>query len=251
MEIGYKKQRQGRQQAWLAFIGFFVAGCVFVNPLLAQRFNLGSWNILNLKYNHHKKWSFFGEAQLRSLKFYNNFHYYEYKGGVNYGLSKNVSLTLAAGSYQTYAEGGDFVLPKNNDEFRIWPQVTLFQALGKLKVEQRYRAELRFTSNGYRNRFRYRIGLGYPIGKEKNGYQPFKISASNEIFFTNRAAYFERNRVLLAVAYKPSKATTLQLGFLSQFDYRINDETGRDFFQIGYFMELWRKAKPTAMAGKP
>jgi len=89
-------------------------------------------------------------------------------------------------SYQTYKEGGDFVLPKNNDEFRIWPQVILFQSIGNLKIEQRYRAELRFTSNGYRNRFRYRLGFSYPFGKGRNEYKPFQISASNEIFFTDK-----------------------------------------------------------------
>ncbi|MBK9635863.1 MAG: DUF2490 domain-containing protein [Bacteroidetes bacterium] len=100
----------------------------------AQNFELGSWNILNLKYNHTEKLSFFGEAQLRSLKFYHNFHYYEYKGGINYKVHKNVGLTLAAGSYQTYREGGNFVTPKNNNEFRLWPQIILFQSIGKVKL---------------------------------------------------------------------------------------------------------------------
>jgi hypothetical protein len=211
-------------------------------PLSAQTFDLGSWNILNLKYNLDEKFSLFGEGQLRSLKFYSNFHYYEYKGGFNYKVHKNVKLTLGAGSYQTYKEGGDFVLPKNNDELRIWPQVIFFQSIGKLKIEQRYRAEFRFTSNGYRNRFRYRLAVSYPFGKERDDYKPFQVSASNEIFFTDQEPYFERNRMLLALNYKPSKATTIQIGYLHQFDYKINDETGRDFFQIGYFIELFRKA---------
>ena len=119
----------------------------------SQYQGLGSWNIFNIKYTHSEKLSFFGEAQLRSLKFYSNFHYYEYKGGVNFKAHKNLKLTIGAGSYQTFNEGGNFVLPKNNDEFRLWPQVVLFQSAGKLKIEQRYRAEFRFTSNGYRNRF--------------------------------------------------------------------------------------------------
>ena len=214
---------------------------LFLNKTYAQNFDLGSWNILNLKYNVNDKWSVFGEAQLRSLKFYNNFHYYEYKGGVNYKVHKNATLSLGAGSYQTYKEGGNFVLPKNNDELRVWPQIIIFQSLGKLKIEQRYRAELRFTSNGYRNRFRYRLGLSYPFGKEKNNYKPFQISASNELFFTDKEPYFERNRMLVSFNYKPSKSTTLQVGYLHQFDYKINDETGRDFLQIGYFIEIFRK----------
>ncbi|MBL7766043.1 MAG: DUF2490 domain-containing protein [Chitinophagaceae bacterium] len=196
-----------------------------------------------MKYTLNEKWSAFGEAQIRSLKFYNHFHYYEYKGGVNYKLYKNVNVTLAAGSYQTYKEGGDFVLPKNNDEFRLWPQIVFFQSIGQLKIEQRYRAEFRFTSNGYRNRFRYRLGVSYPFGKERNEYKPFQLSASNELFFTDREPYFERNRLLFSFNYKPSKNTTLQIGYLHQFDYKINDETGRDFLVLGFYYELFRNLR--------
>lgn len=211
------------------------------NATIAQTSDLGSWNILNMKYNYSDKLSFFGEAQLRSLKFYNNYHYYEYKGGINYKLYKNVKFTLGAGSYQTYKEGGDFVLPKNNDEFRIWPQVILFQSVGELKIEQRYRAEFRWTSNDYRNRFRYRLGVSYPFGKERNEYKPYQISASNELFFTDKEPFFERNRLLFAFNYKASKSTTLQIGYLHQFDYKINDETGRDFLVVGFYYDIFRK----------
>jgi len=209
--------------------------------LHAQRSDLGSWNMINLEYNLSEKLSLFGEAQLRSLKFYNDFHYYEYKGGVNVDVSKTFGLKLGAGSYQTYKEGGNFLLPKNNAEFRIWPQLNLHQRVGSVNIEQRYRAELRFTSNGYRNRFRYRLGLAYPFGKEREGYRPFQLAASNEIFFTNKEPYFERNRLLFSFNYSPSKATTLMLGYVHQFDYRINDETGRDFLLLGFFIELYRK----------
>jgi len=208
---------------------------------LAQSLDLGSWNIINIRYNAFNNWSFFAEAQLRSLKFYDNFHFYEYKGGVQFKAHKSLSLVLGAGSYQTYKEGGNFVEPKNNNEFRIWPQVLVFQSIGLFKLEQRYRAEFRFTNNGYKNRYRYRLGMSYLFGKEINNYKPFQISVSNEIFFTNKEPYFERNRLLLALNYKPSKETTLQLGYLHQFDYKINDETGKDFLQIGFFIELFRK----------
>ncbi len=214
---------------------------LFSNTIVSQTIDFGSWNILNVKYSLNDKTSFFGEAQLRSLKFYDNFHYYEYKGGINYKVYKNVKLTIGAGSYQTYKEGGNFVLPKNNDEFRIWPQVILFQSIGSLKVEQRYRAELRWTSNGYRNRFRYRVGVSYPFGTERNEYKPYQISASNELFFTNKEPYFERNRLLFAFNYKPSIATTLQIGYIHQLDYKINDETGRDFVVVGLYYDIFRK----------
>lgn len=209
--------------------------------LKAQGLDIGTWNILNLRYNINQKWSAFGEGQIRSLKLYNQFHYYEYKGGINYKAHNNLVLSLAAGSYQTYKEGGNFLKPKNNDEFRIWPQVLLTQSLGSFKIEQRYRAELRFTSNGYRNRFRYRLGLSYPFGNQTTTNKPWQVYFNNEIFFTDDEPYFERNRMAFGIQHKTSASTTLQLGFLHQFDYKINDETGRDFIQIGYFFELGKK----------
>jgi hypothetical protein len=221
----------------------FFAVLSFPGTGKAQESALGSWNILSLKYNYSKKLSFFGEAQLRSLKFYNNFHYHEVKGGFNYKPNSGLSLTLGGGKYDTYREGGNFAKPKNNEEIRIWPQVALHQSLGNFKVEQRYRAELRFTSDGYRNRFRYRLGLSYPFGKGEKDEKPFLVSASNELFFTNREPYFERDRFLLALNYRVSDLVSLQTGYIYQFDYKINDETGRNFFVLGLYFELMRKGE--------
>lgn len=220
-------------------IGLFIL--FFTTKSFAQDFDLGSWNILNLKYTVNDKLSVYGEAQLRSLKFYSNFHYYEYKGGINYKFHKNATFSLGTGSHQTYKEGGDFVLPKNSNEFRTWPQISIKQPLWKLEIDQRYRAEFRFTNRGYYNRFRYRLELSYPFGKEVEEYKPYQISFSNELFFTNNEPYFERNRVLFAFDYKPSKATVIQIGYLHQFDYKIEDETGIDFLQIGLYIDLFSK----------
>lgn len=207
-------------------------------PALTQSNPTGSWSTLNIRYTRNEVWSFFCEAQLRSLGFFQNFHYYEYKGGVNCNIHPNAAVALAAGSYQTYAEGGNFRIPKNNDEFRLWPQLILFQQFGRLKSEQRFRTEMRFTSNGYRARYRYRMGIALPLGKKKVDIQRFQLSLNNEIFFTDREPYFERNRLALTLQYKPTKASAIQIGFLRQFDYKINDETGKDFIQIGYFLNL-------------
>ncbi len=216
---------------------------LFQTAVFSQHLDLGSWNIINIKYNHSEKTSFFGEGQLRSLKFYNHFHYYEFKGGMNYKLHKSLNFTLGAGSYQTYKEGGNFVFPKNNDDFRFWPQLTLFQEVGNLKIEQRYRMEMRWTSNGYRNRFRYRVGISYPFGRVTKGYKPFLVSISNELFFTDKEPYFERNRIQAALGYKATEHITVQAGYLHQFDYKINDETGRDFLVIGFYYELNRESE--------
>ncbi len=212
----------------------------------AQQIGMGSWSILNVKYNFNDEVSAFGEGQVRSLKFYDNFHYYEYKGGVNYSFSKSLSITIGAGSYQTYSEKGNFGLPKKNDEIRLWPQISLFQRLGRFKIEQRYRTEFRFTSDGYKNRFRYRFGISYPFGKEMDGFKPYQLSISNEIFFTDRIPYFERVRLSTAFNYRLSKRITSQIGYIYQFDYQLTDETGRDFFQLGLFFEISKRKRSEA-----
>ena len=217
---------------WVCFFGLHTA--------VGQTNELGTWNSLNIKYNYSDTLSFFAEAQLRSLAFYDQFHYYEYKAAVNYKLHNAVRLTLGAGSYQTHKAGGNFVLPRNNDEFRLWPQLSLLQSIGPINVEQRYRSEFRWTSDGFRNRFRYRLGLVYPFGKETKGYKPFQLNLSNELFFTDTQPYFERNRLQLTGSYFLSKQASYQIGFLRQFDYKINDETGKDFFVIGYYFEIFR-----------
>lgn len=207
-------------------------------PLLLKSQNdvIGTWNILNVRYALNQKVSVFGEGQIRSLNFYNHFHYYEIKGGFQYQLNPNLNIGMACGSYQTFKEGGNFELPKNNNEFRLWPQIILSQQISKLKIEHRYRAEFRFTTNGFRNRFRYRLGFSYPVIQKHN--LNTSIYLNNEIFFTDNEPYFERNRIAFGIQHMISKKSTILIGYLHQFDYKINDETGRDFIQIGYFLNL-------------
>ena len=211
---------------------------IFPSFMQAQTKGLGSWNIFNVKYTVNKKWSLFSEAQLRSLGFYSNFHYHEIKGGANFALNENVLFTLAGGNYQTYSENGNFALPKNNNEIRLWPQITLNQKIGKLKLEHRYRAELRFTSNGYRNRFRYRLAITFPLSFLDSTQSKLHLTCNNELFFTDNEPYFERNRSFVGIQYKATKKTTLQIGYIHQFDYKINDETGLDFLVLGYYLSL-------------
>ncbi len=48
--------------------------------------DIGSWNTTNFNFKINNKWQVFAESQLRSLKFYDDFHYYEFKGGATYKI---------------------------------------------------------------------------------------------------------------------------------------------------------------------
>ncbi len=79
-----------RKYFFKLLIVVFLTNCTF-----GQSVDMGSWNILNIQYNLNNKWSLFGETQLRSLKFYSHFHYYEYKGGFNFKAYKMFNFHLA------------------------------------------------------------------------------------------------------------------------------------------------------------
>lgn len=203
---------------------------------------LGSWNVLNAKIDLSEKWAVFGELQLRSLKFYNDFHYYEIKGGATYFFNKNFSTSFGFGDFDTYSEGGNFKKPVLNNEFRSWVQLNMSQYLERIKFDHRYRAEQRFTSNGFKNRYRYRINAIIPLKNLKVVPKTFYLNASNEIFFTNRQPYFERNRLLFGGGYEFSNLFALQLCYIRQFDYKLTDETGKNFIQLSFLLEFdWRK----------
>jgi hypothetical protein len=215
---------------WITVLGYSF-------PAQAQ---LGTWNVLSFKTSFNEKWGAFAEGQVRSLKFYDDFHYHELKGGVTYSFDKNFSFAVATGNYDTYQSGGDFVTPRASDEIRLFEQLTMSQVLTRVKFEHRYRAEQRFTKDGYRNRFRYRFQTVIPINRNKVEPKSWFINTSGEIFFRDTPQYFERLRTFAGLGYQFSRTHTLMLGYMHQFDYQLVDETGADFLYISFLFDLHR-----------
>ncbi|MEX1187724.1 MAG: DUF2490 domain-containing protein [Bacteroidia bacterium] len=196
----------------------------------------GSWNIIHVKTSIDSLWQVLAEAQVRSLSFYNEFHYYEYKGAVTYSLAPTRKLTAGLGSYRTFLPDGNFRTPAAVKEIRSWIELSLNDPGKLITLDHRYRVEQRYTNLGYRNRFRYRFGGLAPLNKTGN----FFIAAWGELFFTNRAPYFERIRSYVGPGLTYNNVT-IQLGFLNQFDYKISDETGRNFIQVSFRYNLSNK----------
>jgi hypothetical protein len=219
-------------------IVFSVWLIIFGGSTVRAQESLGTWNILNIKYGLNDRWSFLAEGQIRSLRFYNNFHYHEAKLVTTYKVNSGLRVGMGFGKYDTYNEIGNFQLPKNNSEFRLWPQVILSHKQGKISFEHRYRAELRFAPDNFRLRFRYRFGINYSFFSKKLNRDLIRMGVSNELFFSPYEPYFERNRLLFSYDHILSENVTLHAGYLHQFDYKIVDEIGRDFLQVGCFLSL-------------
>lgn len=207
----------------------------------AQPNKLGSWEMANINYQFTKHISFFGEIQVRSQRLTKDFFYHEVKGGVGYSIGKKISFLVAAGDYRTYIFPGNFKSLQTK-EFRLWEQFSFKSNLEPVRVDHRFRIEQRWQNGNYRNRFRYRINPIVPINHKTIVANTLYGVMFNELFFTNQAPYFERNRFFVGLGYQFSKLFALQLGFLRQFDYRKSDDgLAKNFLQTSLLFTLERK----------
>ena len=210
-----------------------------LSPLSIFSQSLGCWNTLNLNFDNGKKWSFSTEFQLRSLQFYKNYNYNEYKGFVTYKIMPNLQASIVLGRYTTYGNGKTFQNPKLAEEFRAALQVGLRNTLGKVQVDHRYRFEKRFYTSGIRaSRIRYRVGLSMPLDKTKKT----TLGVSNEFLIAitqkSKVIRYDKNRVSIAVTRKLTDMVSMQVGYLNQYDSRSVDEPGNKFFVYSLFLNL-------------
>jgi hypothetical protein len=196
--------------------------------LLAQE--IGSWNVLDVRKNTDKVISYQLEVQLRSLKFYHNFHYNEINFTANYKYNDNLVLSVLMGKHNTFSDGGDFMKPIVTDEFRQSLQAATFQRFGFVSLDNRYRIEQRYfiDTNSVAYRMRYRFGLQASVSKS------IKAQFSNEFFLAigGSNSTFEKNRFLIGLKNTLNKRYEIQLNFLNQIDNRKNDESGSNFIQL-------------------
>jgi hypothetical protein len=207
--------------------------------LQAQNNELGSWDITNLSLSLDKKFSLWLETQTRSQKLTSDFYYHEFKGGIAYKFPEKITVMLGMGDYKTYTTPGSFKTPMLVKEFRIWEQMVMSNNIGRLKLEHRYRIEQRWLNGEFNNRFRYRINPIVPINHKSVVPKTVYLSAFDEVFFTNLAPFFMRNRLFGGVGYQFSKVIAAQVGWLRQFDYRkADDGSGKNFIQTSLLFTL-------------
>lgn len=203
---------------------------------LSQTNDIGTWHIVNAQFNFNKKWQAFAELQLRSQLFFDNFFYYETKAGIGYNINKNFSVLAGTGRYTTYSNDGNFQKPFANRELRVWQQLIMNNYVDRLKFEHRYRAEQRWLTNEYRNRFRYRLNAVLPLNNGKLIKHTFYLTAFDEVFLNNKAPHFERNRLFGGAGYMFNPLLTLQAGYLHQYDYATAGNSHKNFLQFSLFL---------------
>lgn len=217
---------------------FLIIALFSLNISFSQSNDAGSWHIVSLRVELNKKWEAFGEIQTRSNRLVHDFSYYEIKGGVSYELSKSLSLLMGTGRYASYAGEGNFNKPYASEEFRIWQQLTMNQYVNRLKIEHRYRLEQRWRSDGYRNRFRYRVSVVSPLNKKSMDAGAFYINIYDEIFLNGEVPHFERNRFFSGVGYLVSSLITLQTGYVHQYNYSLDKKERKNYLQAALLLKF-------------
>jgi len=202
--------------------------------LFAQ--DIGSWNVLDVRKNTDKLISYQLEVQLRSLKFYHNFHYNELNFTASYKYKDNLVFSVLIGKHNTFSEGGNFMKPLLTDEFRQSLQAVTVQRFGFISLENRYRIEQRYFIN--RNTLAYRIR--YRFGLQSSVSNSIKVQFSNEIFMAvgRSNSTFEKNRILIGLKNKVNRRYEIQLNFLNQIDNKKNDESGKNFIQLVHIINI-------------
>jgi hypothetical protein len=202
--------------------------------LFAQ--DIGSWNVLDVRKNTDKLISYQLEVQLRSLKFYHNFHYNELNFTASYKYKDNLVFSVLIGKHNTFSEGGNFMKPLLTDEFRQSLQAVTVQRFGFISLENRYRIEQRYFIN--RNALAYRIR--YRFGLQASVSNSIKVQFSNEIFMAvgGSNSTFEKNRILIGLKNKVNRRYEIQLNLMNQIDNIKNDESGKNFIQLVHIINI-------------
>lgn len=173
-----------------------------------------------------ERWGVHTEAQLRRSEVLAGSQQEFLRAGLNYYAGPRLMLT-GGYAYALTHPYGEFPAASRFPEHRIYQQVLLRDALGRVQVSHRYRQEQRWLRRPgndqftYLNRTRYQLRLMLPLNStgQLQPNTPY-LAAANEVFmnFGRNVAnnFFDQNRASLALGYQFSKATSLEVGYLHQ-----------------------------------
>jgi len=169
---------------------------------------------------------------------------------IHYKLSDNLRFSWSPvtwfSSWSFPANGKTTYQP----EFRTSPQITFFQNQGRIKFMHRYRYEFRFfglkmidentsdptgpndsydfPKSNRQGRFRYLIRAALPLNSLKIETGTYYITAADEIFINTGKnipsnKLFDQNRFYMQLGYKFSHDIKLEVGYLNQLVFRMNN----------------------------
>ena len=182
----------------------------------SQDNNLGNWLIYIGNEKLNTEWSLHNEIQYRNYNAIGDLEQLLLRTGVGKNLTEgNNNLLLGYGFIRSenYIDEDDKIVI---NEHRIFQQFITRQKIGKVGVQHRYRFEQRFVQEDFKLRFRYFLGLTYPLSEQ------FYLSNYNEIFLNTVQNAFDRHRLYGGLGYKISDKIKVEMGYMNQFLAALN-----------------------------
>lgn len=191
---------------------------IFLMPVIAfsQESNLGNWLIYIGNKKLDNQWNIHNEVQYRNYNAIGDLEQLLLRTGVGKNLTDgNNNLLLGYGFIRSenYTNETEKIVV---NEHRLFQQFITKQSIGKVNVQHRYRFEQRFVEDDFKLRFRYFLGLAYPITDK------LYLSSYNEIFLNTKRNAFDRHRLYGGLGYKISNKVKVELGYMNQFLSVIN-----------------------------
>lgn len=215
----------------------------------ADQFN--GWIFYTGNHKITEKWGLHTEYQFRRSDGFSKPMQNQIRLGIDYNFTKQVSASIGWSYIETSAYGDfeDEVPSKYNNykfnEQRIWEQFIIkHEHVGRFHTDSRFRLEQRYLQSyknfgtatepeflryddsqegywKYRQRARYRFRVQVPLTNAEMKDNTLFFVAADEIFANfgkNVAAnIFDQNRLYLALGWRFTKDTNVQLGYMNQF----------------------------------
>lgn len=175
-------------------------------------------------------WSLHLDSQVRRADFGKNWQQFLIQPGVNYNLTDKITTSAGYGYMET-DRYGDFPIPFDLPEHRIWEQISIPTKLLGVTWQHRFRMEQRFLGTPiasappvgafgfrYENRFRYRLQTFAPLDflNLPNGY----FRCYDELFFNVGQDVakndFDQNRAYIGLGCSLGSHLGCEIGFMEQ-----------------------------------
>jgi long-subunit fatty acid transport protein len=184
---------------------------------LAQDSDLGNWLVYIGSKQLNQKWNLHHEIQYRNYDVIGDLEQLLLRVGLGHTFNNKSNLLLGYGYILSENYLDDSATKSSVNEHRIFQQFITKQKLGKLGLQHRYRFEQRFVESDYKMRFRYFLGLSYPLYKFDDSTKQLYASAYNEIFLNTEPSVFDRNRLYGGLGFKFNSKLKVELGYMNQF----------------------------------
>ena len=210
----------------------FILFLINIFSVKSQENSTGNWLIYfgnkdlssTLNWHHeiqHRNYNLLGELEQLLIR-----------TGLGYDVNENNNILMGYG----FIDSRNRIIQTNEvskvNEHRIYQQFISKQAIGKLKIQHRYRFEQRFIEDDFKLRYRYFLSLKIPLQKTNKKYY---ISAYNELFINaTRENTFDRNRIYGGIGYALNSNIKLELGYMNQ----IFNTSSRDQINVICFFNF-------------